>query len=341
MADSPAAIAYVFHGEDTPALKEHLNAFVGELLGDPTTADLNTTRLEGETIQPGEIESAAGALPFLADVRLVLVNNLTLSGTGRDLVKSLPDLLPTLPDTARVIFVETGLKGQSQDSPAEQKRKAARRSALKKLVNAVENDPRGKVLAFDPPKDARRWITERAARYETRIEAGAVEMLAERIGDDLTLVDNELVKLLTYTNNERPISAKDVDLLTPYSPEANIFQMVDALGQRDGKTALAMLHRLLDEKEEPLRIFGMIARQFRLLIQMREHLDSGHSAGSAPQTLGIRDFIARKLASQARHYRLDQLERIYDYLLETDLDIKQGKIEATLALETLIALLAR
>jgi DNA polymerase-3 subunit delta len=338
---SPDAVAYVFYGEDEPTLKERLAAFCAGLFADPSTADLNTTRLEGQTIQPGDIESAAGTLPFLAGARLVLVENLTESGSGRDLIEKLPELFPSLPDSARLIFVETGLQGHPQDSPAEQKRKAARRSALKKLINAVENDPRGKVMAFTAPRDVRRWIADRAAQHGAQIEPGAARVLAERIGDNLTLVNVELAKLATYTNGQRPITADDVERLTPYSPEASIFKMVDALAQRDGRVALNLFQRLIDEGDEPLRILGMIARQYRLLIQMREYLDGGRPAGSAAAALGVRDFVASKLAGQARQYSLDQLERIYRHLLQVDLSIKTGKMEPKLALEAFIGRLAR
>jgi DNA polymerase-3 subunit delta len=341
MTSSPQAVAYVFHGQDEPGLKDRLAAFCGDLFADPMAADLNTTRLESETVQPGDIEAAAGTLPFMSDVRLVLVENVTDANLARDLIDRIPDLIPALPDSTRLVFVETGVQGHTQDSPAALKRKTARRAALKKLINAVENDPRGKILAFDLPRDPGRWITERAAQHRAAIEPGAARLLAERIGSDLTLADTELAKLATYTNGERPISAEDVDLLTPYSPEASIFHMVDALGQRRGKAALSLLHRLIDDGDEPLRIFGMIVRQYRLLIQMREHLDGGQPASSAPQALGVRDFVARKLAGQARQYRLDQLERIYHFLLETDLSIKTGEIEPQLALESFIARLSR
>jgi DNA polymerase-3 subunit delta len=330
---SPPPTLFVFTGEDEPTLRDRLNAFMVEY-SDPATADLNLTRVDGDSMQPGEIEAAAGALPFLADYRIVVVENLTASGQGRETIKRLEDTLPGLPDSTRLAFVETGIAESGSQA-------AARRKALRALVDAVEADPRGRILSFDlPDKNNRpRWIVERAERYGAEIELRAAHQLAERVGDDLMRADSELAKLATYANG-RAITEADVDLLTPYTPEANIFNMVDALGQRRGGEALRLLRQLLDGGDEPLRVFGMIIRQYRLLLQMKEQLDRGQTARSAAKVMDVHPYVAQKLAPQTNFYSLDLLERIYHFLLETDLEIKTGQMDPELALEALVTRLA-
>ncbi|MBN1122901.1 MAG: DNA polymerase III subunit delta [Anaerolineae bacterium] len=338
---SPQPVVYVYYGWDEPTLKNQLDAFCTGL-GDPSTADLNTSRLDGSTIQTGDIDAAAGTLPFLSEFRLVLIDNLTDSANGRGIIEKLPETIAALPEWARVVFVETGLEGTLQrGKPGESSRMASRRPALKKLVDLVESEPRGLVRAFEFPSDTRKWIIDRAGTYQAQIEPQAASVLAARINEDLRLADVELAKLATYTNGERPISAADVELLTPYTPEAGIFDMVDALGQRNGQLALRLLKQLLSDNNPPLMVFGMIIRQYRLLLQMREMLDGGQSAASAGKAVGIRyDGIAKKLARQAQGYSLETYEQIYHYLLKTDLEIKTGVTEPELALEALVARLA-
>ncbi len=88
--------------------------------------------------------------------------------------------------------------------------------------------------------------------------------LAQNIGVNLLLLDQEIQKLLLYVGEDVPITAEDVNVMVPYIQSADvIFQMVDALGQRDARLAASHLHRLLDVGEHPLGIFGMIVRQFR------------------------------------------------------------------------------
>lgn len=331
---SPEPIAFLFYGQDEPTLRDRLADFLAAFT-DSASGDFNLTRLDGSNVQLGEIVTAAGTVPFLAETRVVVVENLTDSAAGREMIKQMPEVLANLPDWARLAFVETGLA-------ADGSRAGSRRRAIKALANAVEDDPRGRVLAFELPEERDRpaWIQKRAARHGAELSAEAAYQLAERIGEDLTLADSEIVKLATYVGGERPISPEDVNELTPYTPEANIFNMVDALGQRRGEQALQLLRQLIDDGDEPLRVYGMIIRQYRLLIQMKEQLDNGLNAAGAARNMEIHPFVAKKLHAQASYYSGELLEEIYRKLLDVDLEIKTGQTAPELALEMLIALLA-
>jgi DNA polymerase-3 subunit delta len=126
----------------------------------------------------------------------------------------------------------------------------------------------------------------------------------------------------------------------PYLQDAVIFDMVDALGRRDGRAAAQTLHRLLDAGDHPLALLGMIVRQFRLLIQVEELKTGGATPQDIAQTLKIHPFPARKLYNQVTNFTAMQLEKVYRYLLDTDVAIKTGKIEAEVALDLLVAGLA-
>jgi DNA polymerase-3 subunit delta len=116
----------------------------------------------------------------------------------------------------------------------------------------------------------------------------------------------------------------------------NIFSLVDALGNRNGQQAMKMFHHLLAE-QDALQIFGMIVRQFRLLLLAREILDDGGNVDEIAHQLKVQPFLAQKLAVQARRFSLPGLETIYRLLSEIDVASKSGEIEASLAIDTLIA----
>ena len=116
--------------------------------------------------------------------------------------------------------------------------------------------------------------------------------------------------------------------------------MVDALGRRDGRTAAQTLHRLLEAGEHPLGLLAMVVRQFRLLIQVKELRTEGASSQEIANALGLHPFPASKLHNQANHFTAAQLETVYRHLLDTDVAIKSGEIEAEVALDLLVAGLA-
>ena len=103
-----------------------------------------------------------------------------------------------------------------------------------------------------------------------------------------------------------------------------------------GKKAQAMLHQLLDE-QDTFSIFGMVVRQFRLLLQAREIIDNG---GNVQQALKQHPFVAKKLTAQARHFSISTLEAIYRRLIVIDEGAKTGKAALDLSLDMLVMELA-
>jgi DNA polymerase-3 subunit delta len=294
-------------------------------------AELNITVLDGKQATTADVLSSARAMPFLGDKRLVIVEGmltwLTRKGagkSGKDELDKLAEGLTHLPDWARIVFVEP--------------QTLAERNVI---LSLAKTEPGGYHKEFNPPRNPVKWITDQArAVYDTAIEPAAARALADVIQDDLRAADSELAKLAAYVNGERPIIEADVSLLTPYVSEANVFEMVDALGRRDGKTASRLLHRLLEDGE-PLQLFGMMVRQFRLLILAREYINAGGNPKGIGKAIGVHPYVGEKLGGQVRAFSLEQLEKVYHFLLDTDLGIKTGRVDSVLALDLLIASIAQ
>ncbi len=321
----PAPTFYVFHGEDEFTRAETLGDFKRRL-GPPDTVDLNTTRFDGKSLTLANLRHACDAIPFLAERRLVIVEGLLTRITSqKEYLATLADYLPRLPETTRLVFVEN--KSLSAKHP---------------ILKLAQQEERGYAKCFDAPnaKGLPGWIEKRARKHGGQIEPQAAHQLATVVGADLRLLDQEIFKLVTYTNAKRPITKADVDAVVPYAQAAVVFDMVDALGRRDGRTAAQTLHRLLEMGEHPLRLLAMIVRQFRLLIQVEELKAEGNTSRDVAQALKLHPFPAGKLCNQATHFTAAQLETVYRHLLDTDVAIKTGKMEADVALDLLVAGLA-
>ena len=321
----PTPTFYILHGDDLFGLEEEVAA-MRQRMGDPSTAELNTSSFDGKSATIADVFNSVSALPFLSDRRLTIVDgwlSILNNNSGRDVLDRILAQLPDLPDWARLVFVERALLKDNHP-----------------VLKLARSDPRGYVRTFGRPQNPRAWIARRAEHYGADIAPDAVEALSGLLGDNLIALDNELFKLAAYVGEGRPITADDVAALTTYIPEEKVFDMVDALGQRDGRTAARLLQRLLMDAE-PLSLFAMIVRQFRLLIQVKEHFESGGGRGTAlAQAVHIHSFVAQKLEGQSRNFSLADLETIYRRLLDYDRDIKTGKIDPELALDLLVAALS-
>lgn len=319
----PHPTFYVFHGDDELTCAETVANLRRRLEGSGM-ADLNTAVLDGETVTLAALRNACEALPFLSDRRLVIVEGLLshLQQKGDRFLQGLLDLLPALPETTRLIFVEG--RPLPDNHP---------------VLQLARRHPRGYVRRFDLPtaKELPRWIARRARRHGGRITPRAAARLAAVIGSDLRLLDQEVLKLVTYVGPGREVTEEDVARLVPYVQQAVVFDLVDALGRRDGRTAASTLQRLLDGGEHPMGILAMIVRQFRLLIQVTELRRAGENAATIARVLNLHPYPARKLFVQSANFTPAQLEQVYRHLLATDAEIKQGRLTPEVALDLLVA----
>jgi DNA polymerase-3 subunit delta len=328
---------YILHGDNEFEISERVADFK-QKVGDESVRDLNITVLDGRKTTLSEVQHAADAIPFLADKRLVIVDGLLTrlasrkakdgdevasAGAAKDFLNDLIDYVPRLPDTTRLVFVEF-----QPINPRHQ------------LVKLAEQQKGRTVIECRQPQAGAlpRWISERAKKRGGAIEPPAANRLAALVGGDLRRLDTEINKLITYVDAQRPIAEKDVLLLVSDASASSVFDLVDALGKRDGQRAAHELHHLLDQGENPLGLLAMIVRQYRLLILVKELQARSLPPDAMAKELGQHPFVIKKLNEQARSYRdIAQLETIYRRLLEIETEIKTGQTSDVLALDLLVA----
>jgi DNA polymerase III subunit delta len=327
---TPAApVVFVLHGEDDFAIAQFVSQLEAEL-GDAATASMNITRLDGRNLDVNALPGAANAMPFLAKRRLVIVNK-PLGGlssqAARDKFKA---VLEKVPPTTQLVVIE------DRELTSDKERRAHKIHWLEKW--ASEQGGRVQVKSFPLPKrhEIVNWIQERARLAGGQMTPAAASLLASLVGDEPRQADQEIHKLLAYVNYVRPVEPDDVQAVTVDIGEGDVFAMVDALGSRDGRKAIGMLHRLM-EAQDPFSLFGMIVRQFRLLLLAREIMDGGGRSLDVAQKLRVPPFVADKIIHQAKNFSLPVLEAVYHRLCDLDEGMKTSQISGDLALDTLIA----
>lgn len=325
----PVPIVIVLHGEDEYAIAQFVSK-EEEALGDGASGGMNISRLDGRTYPFSDLPSLTQAMPFLARRRLVVYSNFLAGLNNPASREKFKAILEKVPETTELILIENKPLVDERD------RKKGKQHWIEKW--AEEQPGTAVVKEFAIPKGGMmaRWIQEKAKSAGGQISPGAAALLSNLAGEDARQVNQEIQKLLAYVDWKRPVEPEDVEALTADSRPGDIFGMVDALGSRDGRKAMAMLSKLL-ETEDPFSIFGMVIRQFRLLLQAREILDARGSVQEVARAMGIHPYVAEKIIPQARRFSLPVLEAIYHRLLDLDEQIKTGQIPPALALETLVA----
>lgn len=313
---------FFLYGNDEFAISRYLKEFESIFL-DPSSAEMNIARIDARSMIENDLNTAVNAMPFLAPKRLVLLANPSARyGTPAER-KKFEEFIVKVPETAQLVIYEL-------IEPKE-----AEKHWLVKWTE--KNNALVKQQAFLLPrqKEMTGWIINEAKKQSGSIEPAAAEKLAEMVGVDTRQAGQEIAKLLAYVNWERQIKVKDVQAVSIVTVQESIFNFVDALARGNSQVAQHLLHRLV-ENEEIFSLWGMVVRQFRLLLQAREILDMHGDRGEVAAALGVQPFVAEKICSQARAFTLPMLEKIYHKLLEIDEAVKTSQVALDLSLDMLV-----
>jgi len=309
---------YIFHGDDVHSQMETLAA-LQRRLGDPDMLALNTTRFDGRKVSLSELQHACDSVPFLSKRRLVIVADLITNKPA--FLDELVSYLAKLPETSSLVFLESGSIPTNN-----------------RILQLAQSSEMGYVKIHILPEgnQLERWVRQRVKAAGGRISPRATHLLAANVGSNLVLMANEIEKLVLY-KGEGVVEPEDVEKLCPYVAEASVFELVDAVGNRHGKTAARLLHIKLAEGADPSRLFAMIVRQFMLLIQVKELAAAGRKLPEIAQKLHLHSFVTSKVYQQSANFSQPQLEQIYAHLLEMDVGVKTGRRDMLTALDLFVA----
>ncbi len=88
--------------------------------------------------------------------------------------------------------------------------------------------------------------------------------------------------------------------------------------------ALAILDRALDQGEEPFKIMGAFGMQLRKLAQAARLAKQGVNLRAALAQVGIPPFAVNSAEQQLRHLTRHRAARLYDWLVEIQMDLRGG-----------------
>ncbi len=338
----------LIHGPVELIRSEMLAKIVASCGDDPEMIELNTTRLDGRSLTPAQLENACDTLPFLAEKRLVIVDGLLarLAATSKKAKADEPpgeeppadDLSPEalkgqtkaflayferVPESAVLVLMEEDVAaGQGA-----RKLQEMARSGQAQIITAE------KVKKNDLPN----WIRARAQMRRVKLDPAAVMDLAEFVGDELRQLDQELIKLGDYAGH-RTVTREDVRLLVPATRAASVFDLVDALGSGNGPLASRLMTHALDvDGEPPLRMLAMIARHYRQLIQVKAMQAEGARQQEIARSVGIFEWKMSGMINQANRHSFGKLEAAMEKILAADEAIKTGQMSDREAMDVLLA----
>jgi DNA polymerase-3 subunit delta len=297
---------YLFYGEDNYSATKKCRHWAKEF--EKKYGEMNLYTFEGKNLTAEEFLNAAESVPFLSEKKMVAIEDFLRDGKEQD-QKKIAEKLDDLADFCLIIFLE--------------KAKPDARTSLFKKISKI-----GKVEEFMPLIGQKlvQWIHQKMSEKGRTIGKNEASLLAEMVGPNLWQMEQEIEKLSLY-GLDRTIDVNAIEQLVSPNLSASVFKLTDYLAQKKPKESLKIFQVLIGSGEDPLKIFHMIVRQFRLLIQISDCLEKKMNKTEIIQKMKEHPFVVTTMMSQAKNFTIEQLKNIYQKLLAIDSGLKDGKIK--------------
>ncbi|MDD6683671.1 MAG: DNA polymerase III subunit delta [Clostridiales bacterium] len=304
---------YLFEGEEEFTKRSALQA-IRKMVAGGDFAEMNDTRLSNPP--PDELIAAAETLPFLSDRRFIEVRDcaLLMSGKSKEYdedtaVRRLDEYMGQLPDSVCIVFYMRG-----------------KADGRKKFYQILKK--KALIVSFDPLDDRElaQWIAKTLGKAGKKISMSACQRLWFSAGRDLTLLDNEIGKLIAYAGEKEEITEADIQAICIQSTEYKVYDMADTLLSGQGKKAMGMLNALLRDGEERLMLLSLLGRQCRQLRYAKAMASQGAQQGEIAGKIGVPPFAVKKTLDLARQYTMKQLADMARLCLETEYQVKSGQL---------------
>lgn len=320
---------YLFYGQEE-YLKHYYTDTIEKSLISEDLKPLNKIVLEGK-VELSSLINNCETLPVFSERKLVIVKNSGLfkpqKKTGAENSEDkkrkpkkdeLSDVLMDLPGHVCLIFYEGEVDKRI------------------KVIDTIKKQ--GLIVEFTylKPDELIKWVIKKLKTFDKEIDINTAAQLVDYCEQGMTEIQNELEKLNSYLGEKQKVTIAEVDRVCTKSIKSRVFDLTDAIAEKNSKKALKLLNDMVILKEPIPKIMFMIARQFRQILQVKLLHEEGASTGEIASKLGIIPFIAGKVLKQADSFSTDKLKRAIEASLEMDLAVKTGKLNDRIAAELLI-----
>jgi DNA polymerase-3 subunit delta len=190
------------------------------------------------------------------------------------------------------------------------------------------------------PAERTRWVKAELRNRKRKADDRAVACLIEHTGAELRDLAAAIDKLNIAIPPPAAITADDVTQNLTRTAERGIFELTDAVFAGNLAGALGLVDDLIDQGEDALGLFSLLARQLRLLIRVSDH--PGAPSGRVAELIGggVRDWQVDRAKRQARRYDPAQLRRGLAAVAEADAHVRSGALPPRILLELVVTRLA-
>ena len=305
---------YLLLGEDSWSKGQYIEKVKKEVLASGNEM-MNFYEAQDKEVIVSQVQDAVDTLPFFAEQKLILLKETGLFKTGKkEETEKFETLVAHIPDYVVLLIDE---------------KEVDKRNKLYKTIKA-----KAQIVEFHFPGEEAVYQFLKNACKEKRLSSDEMTLryFIQKMPEDMAYLLGEWEKLISYVQ-DGVITKEAINEICIFSLETRVFEMVKKIVNHEGNEALEIYSRMIQSKESPIGILVLIARQFRMMYQVKYLLANRSPLKEISAETKLPFFVVKEMSEQVQHYQFKQLEDILEACLNTDEAIKTGKMESSKCVE--------
>ena len=308
---------YFLYGPEIFYQTEIIQTLIKQWITDDNR-DFNLETFDAQESTVNHWLGSAKTLSFLGGIKLVIVRNLHDAIPQDKEAQSLIDYAENpIPEACLVVTSN----------------KVDRKRKLFKILTGLKT-----AIACEAPKENEliNWLRKRAEESNYSLSSNAARVLINRVGARPGILAKELEKTLLYAGANKSISEKDVAEVVGESKTENVFALTEALKTKNPETALRLLNNQINHGEEPIKILGTIAWQFRMIWEVKHYQKKNLPSGQIAKSMGANPYVVDKALQHTSRFSTKQLRTGYLELAKADRSLKSTSQDPLAVMQTLV-----
>lgn len=265
----------------------------------------------------------ACTLPFLEDLKIIILRNPTFLTTKGDLANDAKNFIKYLKnpvETSIIIINATNIT----PNPANEVYKALKNYAM--IIDYSDSEE----------IEIKGWISRTCAARNIEIKDSAINLFLEYINSDQVRMVNELDKIMNYVNDGGIIDEQVVKLLVTKDLSKEIFNLIKAIISKDLIKTNKIYQTVAIQTKDIGGVIAMISNSFKDLLTTAKLLKAGYSQHDISRFYNVSSSRAYYIVKDAKNFRIEDLENYIIKMADLDYKIKSGKIDKNIGIELIL-----
>lgn len=292
---------YYLFGEDTYSLSLGIEA-IEDAVNPLITSDFDKDICYSEDRNLQDVINAARAFPFGSKKKLIIFKEVEKVKDK----KLLEAYIPSPPEFTVLVLIHNGIITNLTSSPFN--------LLLENNFLFEAKELKGENLI--------EWVAELVKTKGRQISNENAMLLTDISGENRLIIESQLEKIMAFLGDKKEITFNSIKDVSASFKEYTIFDLQNAVFQKDKAAALKIVFNLLEKGAEATLIISMLTKYFIGLSQVRELNEKKIPDAEAAKIVGTHPFYLKNFQRAVVLFTNNDLIKAMDALLKADVSIK-------------------